>query len=235
MSTKRRNYFVILCLLFISISSGAQSLELPQDTPAPTPSSQENGLGDYHFKNWGVFGNFSPFEMWVITKYGITGMYTKDPAWNYELEYMRGSLDFGFFGIDIGEIQEERLSLLARSFSKRNSFNFLYGVFYNHMEVGLSSKFTSTLSAFNQSADQVDLSFFGLTWGMGNRWQTQEGYVIGVDWLVINLPFSVIQEHAPFLKNTTDQDRRNQVKNSLDWLKKFPSLGILKVQIGLSF
>ena len=213
-------------------SASSKSPSETQTSPTLEPVTENNP----QFKNWGVTGNFSLFEMWVLTKYGITGYYTKDPKRDWELEYMRGSLGFGYFGINIGSIQEQRISLLTRSFGKRNSLNFLYGVFYNQMEIGLSQKFLNTVSQVSQSqVNNVELSTAGLTWGFGNRWQTKEGYILGLDWFVINIPFSTIQQRIPFLKQSNDKDSRDSVKDALNWLKKIPSAGILKFQIGMTF
>lgn len=207
-----------------------------QEAPATSPTLEPVTEANPQFKNWGVTGNFSLFEMWVLTKYGITGYYTNDPKRDWELEYMRGSLGFGYFGINIGSIQEQRISLLTRSFGKRNSLNFLYGVFYNEMNIGLSQKFLSTVNAGMQTnVNNIELATAGLTWGFGNRWQTREGYIFGVDWLVINIPFSTLQQRIPFLKQSNDQDSRDSVKDALKWFKKIPSAGILKFQIGLTF
>lgn len=187
-------------------------------------------------KNWGVTGNYSLIEMWVLTKWGLSAHYTRNPDWTYELEYANGSLGWGYFGIDIGRIKEERVSVLARFFGKRNSFNFIYGVFYNKLNFRLGDDLLrATNAAYRSDLDHAEVSLAGLTWGIGNRWHTRKGYILGVDWLTINLPFSVIQQHAPFLKRSEDKDDRDDFKDSLDWIKRFPSIGILKIQVGLTF
>ncbi len=187
-------------------------------------------------KNWGFTGNYSFVEMWVLTKWGLSANYTKDPSWTYELEYANGSLGWGYFGIDIGRIKEERISALARSFGKRNSFNFIYGVFYNKLDFRLGDELLRATNAANRSdLDHAEVSLAGLTWGIGNRWHTRKGYIVGVDWLTINLPFSVIQQHAPFLKRSENENDRKDFKDSLDWIKRFPSIGVLKLQVGLTF
>ena len=186
--------------------------------------------------NWGVTGNYSLMEMWVLTKWGLSASYTNNPAWTYELEYANGSLGWGYFGIDIGRIKEERVSVLARSFSKRNSFNFLYGVFYNKLDFRLGKELLDAANAANSNEfDSAEVTLAGLTWGFGNRWHTRKGYIVGIDWLTINLPFSVIQQHAPFLKRSQDENDRKDFKDSLDFIKRFPSIGVLKFQVGLTF
>lgn len=260
MSTLQKVYSIFFALL-LSITSAAQttdtntsnstshtaadgSSQSAADAGADAPSAKVESApvlepvteANPQFKNWGVTGNFSLFEMWVLTKYGITGYYTQDPKRDYELEYMRGSLGFGYFGINIGSIKEERISLLTRSFGKRNSLNFLYGVFYNKMNIGLSQKLLNSVNPeLRSNVNNVELSMAGLTWGFGNRWQTREGYIFGIDWLVLNIPFSTIQQRIPFFKQSQSQDSRDNVKDALNWLKKIPSVGVLKFQIGMTF
>ena len=228
-----------------SPSTPTEETTSPVDTNVPNSEtkkepkwyeSQGDDRANRSSKKWGFTGNYSLLEMWVLTKYGFTAQYIKDPSWTYELEYMRGSIGFGYFGIDIGRIKEERISAIARSFGKRDSFNFIYGIFYNQMEVKLGSDLLEAANLVSRDEiDRAQISLGGLTWGMGNRWQTRQGYTVGVDWLSIHLPFSVIQQHAPFLKRSTDEDKRDDFSDSLKWLKRFPAIGFLKFQIGMTF
>ena len=126
--------------------------------------------------------------------------------------------------------------MLTRSFGKRNSLNFLYGVFYNKMDIGLSQKLLNSVNPeLRSNVNNVELAMAGLTWGFGNRWQPREGYIFGIDWLVLNIPFSTIQQRIPFFKQSQSQDSRDNVKDALNWLKKIPSAGVLKFQIGITF
>ena len=250
MSILRRVAF-ILCL---SLLGHAQEVPAPTPEEAPSaevtdentgPTTPQAGLWKKTLgsskesraeKRYGVLGNFSLFEMWVLTKYGFTLEYIANPSWTWEFEYMHGSLSFGYFGLNIGRIQESRASILARSFGHRNSLNFLMGVFYDTFDLHLGSSLLDSVPGVPSSQiDLVRTHAMGLTWGIGNRWQTSQGFILGIDWLVINLPLTHFGQKSAFLDASNDTHYEDQVRNALNLLNKIPSAGILKFQVGMIF
>lgn len=185
---------------------------------------------------WNLQGGYSLLDTWVVSKYGFALGYNRSASSTYELEYMRGTLGFGKFGIDIGRINEQRLSALYRSFSDRNSFHFIMGLYYDHLTVGLGSDLLATVSGVPlSSVDLVTLSTLGLTWGFGNRWQTKSGFMWGVDWFVINVPVATLERDAPFLNVNAAPGEQNNVDDAMNTIRKTPMFTVLKLQLGLSF
>jgi hypothetical protein len=149
---------------------------------------------------------------------------------------MRGSLGFGYFGVDIGKISEERFGLLWRSYNRRNSFNFSTGLYYNKLDVNLGSKMLASVSSSQRANVEVmELETAGVSWGLGNRWQTRSGFVWGVDWLVVNIPLWIIKQEHPFLDESNDENARKNARDALRVFRRIPSVGTLKIQLGFSF
>lgn len=214
----------------------AQAYEVGKEKAHAINTSLNEARENRASKNWTITGNYSLYEMWVLSKKGITFAYTPDASISYEFEYMKGSIGFGYFGIDIGEIKEQRISFLARSFNQRNTFNFLAGVYYNKLDITLGSDLLKTLSSDERlHVDLMDLETMGLTWGLGNRWQTKKGFVWGFDWLVINIPLRTTKQKVPYLNSTATENDKDEVKDALKVLKTFPSFGVVKIQLGVSF
>lgn len=184
---------------------------------------------------WSVTGNYSLFEMWVLTKYGFTVGYNRSTASTYELEYMKGSIGFGYFGIDLGEISEQRLAVRWRSYNKRNSFNFTTGLYYNWIDVHLGSDLLSSVSGYQAKVDVMELQTLGVSWGLGNRWQTSGGFVWGADWLTIHLPLITTKQEHPFIDASNSAAARDDAQDALKIFRRIPSLAALKIQLGFSF
>jgi len=185
---------------------------------------------------WTFTGNYSLFEMWVLTKYGVTVGYNRSPSSTYEFEYMRGSLGFGYFGLDIGKISEERFALLWRSYGRRNSFSFVSGLYYNKLDVHLGSDLLASVSGQDRAkVDIMELQTVGLSWGVGNRWQTSGGFVWGADWLVLNVPVWIVKQEHPFIDSSNSAEARDDANDTMRILRRIPAVAALKIQLGVSF
>lgn len=185
---------------------------------------------------WTLLGNYAYLDLWVVSKLGMTAAYHDSASTAYELEYLKGSFGFKVFKIDLGSIDEQRISLVKRSFSERNSFNYVYGLFYNRIDIHLGSDLLATVSTSNQAYVEVmELATVGLVWGLGNRWQLKNGMVWGFDWFLVNLPLATVKERTPYIDSTTSEQNRNDTNYVLNVLKKFPAISVFKIQLGLSF
>ena len=179
--------------------------------------------------------NYSFFDTWIPGKYGATYAFNASPSGSWEVEYLRGSISVPFFIEDLGKITDQRLTLMYRSFSQRNSFSFLYGANYSSFKFQLGPDYLATITGGNASTfDVVSVETLGITWGMGNRWQINKA-IISFDWFVINIPVVVLESEAPFLEATASESSKEDIRDVLDIIEKFPTLAILKFQLGFSF
>ncbi len=185
---------------------------------------------------WTVTANYSLFEMWTLTKYGFTASYNENESTSYELSYTRGSLGFGYYGINLGSIDEQRLSASWRSFGGRNSFSFVTGIYYNELDLHLgSAALDSVMGPQRSRVDLLKVNTAGVSWGIGNRWQTKNGFTWGGDWISISVPVWIVQQKHPFVDATTNEHYRDEAKDALRFFRRIPEVAALKVQLGFSF
>ncbi len=182
---------------------------------------------------WTITGNYSLFETWTLNKYGFTIGYNKSESTTYELEYMRGSFGFGYLGIDLASITEQRISLLWRTYGKRNSFSMHTGIFYYDFSAGYGNDYLSSVAGGYVEA--YELKSLGLTWGLGNRWQSKGGFVWGFDWFAIHMPLVILEENNPYVNATTDAQDREDAEDAANYFRRFPMFAVVKVQLGFSW
>jgi len=149
---------------------------------------------------------------------------------------MRGSIPLNFFVIDIGEMIEQKLSLIYRSYSTRNSFHFFGGAFYHSFKARLGNTYLELVpNSGIQGIDLLQIRTWGVVGGIGNRWQFKSGWGIGVDWFTIAIPLKTIQAEAPYLTTNASGTRRDDVNDAFDLIRKIPTFALFKVQLGYSF
>jgi hypothetical protein len=187
-------------------------------------------------RNMGLLGHFQFLGTWVPTKFGLSYFYNENASTTYEAEFLTGHYGMGFTGFDIGEISEKRFAVMRRSFGQRSSFNFVMGLYYSDLEARLGNDVISTFTGSHAAEAQVvRAKTAGLSWGLGNRWQTKNGVTGGIDWLNLSLPFFVIEEKNAFSQSTSNQDHKDSVEKALHFFTKIPTFVFLKAQLGISF
>ena len=185
---------------------------------------------------WTIAGNYSVFEMWTVQKYGLTLGYNKSESDTFEFEYMRGSVGFGWLGIDLGSFSEERYGLNWRSFGNRNAFSFVSGIYYNILDMHLGSDaLASVAGTAHAKVDLLKIHTMGIHWGIGSRWQTKGGFVWGADWIAINLPIWIVKQEHPFIDATSNPELRDEAKDAMRLFRRIPEFAALKIQLGFSF
>lgn len=207
--------------------------KIPDPTPVSTASMTSRQLREAHSHN--LLVNYSFFDTWIPGKYGATYAFNANANGSWELEYLRGSISVPLFIEDLGKITDQRLTLMYRSFSQRNSFSFLYGANYSSLKFQLGPDYLATITGGNLSSfDVISVETLGLTWGLGNRWQINKA-IISFDWFVINIPVVVLESEAPFLEASASESSKQDIRDVLDVIERFPTLALLKFQLGFSF
>jgi hypothetical protein len=211
------------------------SLTPPALTP-PVLSSDEASAPLPMVKPYTIALDAAVFETWVITKYGATASYSPSKENTFDLEYVRGSLGVGYFGVSLGRIEEQKASLLWRSYGQRKTFSFFTGLSYNSFTVHLGSDFLETVSGSQRAnVDVAEFATLSATWGFGQRWRRPSGFVWGIDWFTISWPVVQLHEHSPFAEASSSADKRSQFTDAAKAFKRLPSVGVLKLQVGYSF
>ncbi len=210
--------------------------ETPSSTPVLSPPmAAADADGDVAAK-WAVTGNFSYLDIWVPAKFGVAASYRFSPKHLIEFEYLRGSFGGALFGFDLGRIVEQRAALVWRKFPSGRAYNYFLGANFNDLEVTIGDSALATISSGNLSDyELMKFSTLGLSAGLGHRWQWPSGFVLAIDWIHVHMPLVTLKEDAPFRDATTDEDRRSEADELIRFVKNFPRLAALKLQLGISF
>ncbi|MFL5785969.1 MAG: hypothetical protein ACJ76H_15225 [Bacteriovoracaceae bacterium] len=187
---------------------------------------ESKDLRDHSFGT--VMLGFQPFSTWLPGKW--TGSYTQNFSkyWVVEGEYSHADLSVPLFGIDLGSVTEERVSLHARYFPG-NSFNMLFGLAYQKGKVELGSDIPKT-----PDVNFFEMENFALTLGLGNRWQMANGITFGVDWIRFNQPLFGQWENDAVLKHVSGGSARS-IKRIINNFNTLPTFTVLGLSIGYTF
>lgn len=212
-----------------ALDAGKKAAQKVEDAVDSTKSYREKS-------NHHLLASYSLIDMWIPGKWGVSYSFLPSAQGGWEIEYLRGTMSVPFVIDDLGKITDQRLSLFYRSYSQRNSFNFIYGVNYSSFKAHLGNDILAAVSGGNVAQyDLLTIRTIGLTWGLGNRWYVSNRILMGVDWLTINIPVATLEANAEFLEATASEDKKNDVRDALDIIKHVPTLAIFKLQVGVSF
>lgn len=206
----------------------ASTAGLVEDTVASARESRDARANT----RYTALANYAYVDMWVPSKFGLALAYNPDPREAIELAYDRGSVGYDYFSVSIGRVSDDRFSLVWRRFQGFNSFNYFVGVHHEEFRVRIGDTLLRTAGG---RGDILELARVGLTFGLGNRWQTPGGFTWGVDWLVVHVPITTLRTRSPFLDATGDERYRGQVDNVLRLFRGVPTVSALKIQLGYSF
>lgn len=179
---------------------------------------------------------YSPLDLFIPQKIGISGSYIATAQKTYEFEYLRGKIAAPSFFKDLGRMTDEKISILARNYFSRNSFNLSYGVTYFRFKVHLGSEYLQSVTASERAnVDVLNLESLGVNVGVGNRWAVTEHISFGVDWIELYQPLVETKRETGFVDKTNDNSDRDAVEDALDYITKFPRFTFFKVSLGATF
>ncbi|MCO5114319.1 MAG: hypothetical protein M9899_09090 [Bdellovibrionaceae bacterium] len=184
--------------------------------------------------DWLVLVNYSPIDILLPNKYGLTLGWIVDPSTTYELEYVRS--DVSIFFDEIGSLSEERISLLKRSYKSRNSLNITYGLVFFNFGVHLSDALMDGISPiYASTARELVQQSLGFHIGVSNRWTIKKNMTFTVDWVSWSQPVFELYKYERFTDHTSDHNDKDDVKKVMRFASYFPRLTFLKMQFGMSF
>lgn len=181
-------------------------------------------------------GTYSPVDLIIPSKLGLTLGQTKSVDKTWELEFLRGNFAIPFLIDDLGEISDLRFSFIARSYAGRNSFNFSYGLSYFDFSARLGNKYLASVSGTpSGSVDLLKIQTLGAHVGIGNRWTIDKNFTFGVDWISWSQPLLLVQRDDDYLTATNSAPDRDAIEKALGLISYFPRISVLKIQIGVLF
>lgn len=183
-----------------------------------------------------ALASYSPIDLIIPGKLGLTLGLISDNSKSWELEYLRASISVPFIVEDLGKMTDQRLSLIGRSYFGGNSFNVHYGLSYFDFAISLGDKLLNRVSAGVYPAlDVIQIQSLGFNLGIGNRWIVTSNITFGIDWISWSQPVYIIKKQSVFLDYATNQADRNDVENGIKLISYFPRIALLKLQLGMTF
>lgn len=180
--------------------------------------------------------NYSPLDLLIPSKKGLTLGLISSAEKTWELEYLSGSVSVPFIIEDLGKMSDTRFSIIARSYSDNNSFNFSYGITYFDFSLHLGDRLLNGLSGGTYpSIDLVEISSLGLNFAFGNRWSFEKNMTFGVDWISLAQPLYILKKNSAFLDYATNQNDRDTVDKAMNMISFFPRIALFKIQFGVLF
>lgn len=183
-----------------------------------------------------VMVDYSLIDLLIPGKKGLTAGLIRGADKTWEFEYLQGSLAVPFLVEDLGEMSDERFTLMARSYAGSNSFNFSYGLSYLKFSIHLGNELLSRVSGGSfPSIDLLEIETLGFHLGLGNRWTFKKNITFGIDWVSWTQPVNLLKREAPYLDYASDSEDRDSVETALNLITYFPRLTLLKAQLGIQF
>lgn len=183
-----------------------------------------------------VFANYSPIDLLIPGKSGLSFGGIRDVDHSWEFEYLSGSISVPFLIKDLGKMTDKRFSYIKRSYFGGNSFNFNYGLSYFDFSLMLGDELLNRISGGTYpSLDLVEVQSLGFNIGIGNRWVFNKNISFGIDWLSWSQPIYTLKSKSVFLDYASNPDDKEDVENGLKTITYFPRLTILKLQLGILF
>ncbi len=246
---------ILVCALLISSAFYAGAAEAPPDqepntlekakeavvekveeTSSKVEKSVENSRSFRGRADYFALASYSPLDLLIPSKIGVTAGVVNHVDKTWELEYLRGSISVPFIVEDLGKMTDERISIIGRAYSETNSFNFSYGLSYYDFSLRLGSDILNRLGGGGYpSVDVIQIQSLGLNFGLGNRWSISRNTILGVDWFSWSQPLYTLKKDTAFLDRATDANDRDNVDTLVKIVSSFPRFSLLKVQLGVYF
>lgn len=185
--------------------------------------------------NYFATGNFAPVDLILPSKYGLTLGTVSDADYTWELEYLKSSVSVPFLVDDIGEMTDERLSVIRRNYFGTETFNLSYGLSYNRFKVHIGSKYLAYVATNVPDVDLIQIDSLGFNVGIGNRWIFSNRWMVGVDWASWSQPVFTTKFNNKYSDYATDEDSKDTVDTVAKLIRWVPRITLLKLQVGYSF
>lgn len=179
-----------------------------------------------------VMVGYQFFTSWLPSKKTISYTHIFNQKWSLEGEYAWASISYPIYGIDLGEISEKRYTLQARRYVG-NSFHFTFGALMNDFKARLGSDILDTFG--NEINSSFRVQNLGVTGGIANRWQWNNGLTLGMDWFRVIIPLAATKIENNVLDDISDDDDQTDVKKVIRIFNRIPTFVVFGLSFGYSF
>jgi len=186
------------------------------------------------YKYYGTL-NYAPVDLILPSKFGFTLGYVDTPEKTWEFEYLKSSVSVPFIIDDLGEMTDERFSVITRDYFGTETFNLSYGLTYYKFKVHLGNKYLASVAPNIPDVELMRVDSLGFNVGIGNRWIFSNRWIVGLDWISWSQPVFTTRYNDKYAELTNDPNDKNTAADVLKLIKWVPRITLLKLQIGYSF
>lgn len=186
---------------------------------------RENSLGT-------VIVGYQFITSWIPSKKTVSYNHIFNEKWTMEGEFSFGSINAPFIGVDLGKIKERRYTLQARRYVG-NSFHFTFGAVYSTFTARLGSDILDSFG--NEINSEFSADNLGATGGIGNRWQWQNGFTLGIDWIRLNVPVFQTKVEDKVLDSVPGSSDRKDIKDVIRTFNRIPTFVLFGINLGYTF
>ncbi|MFL5786329.1 MAG: hypothetical protein ACJ76H_17050 [Bacteriovoracaceae bacterium] len=232
----------LLFVLLLGLPAFAQSTAGTQGTSSTTPATascpecpkckdcSRGKTENYRDDSFGqVMVGYQFATTWVLGRKTLSYTQVLSRDWSIELEYGTAKRNVTLFGHDLGELSEQRYSLMGKYYVG-NSFYTGFGPYM--YDLSMKTENTVSDAVGTPISDRWKLQGYGLSFAFGNRWISKSGITWGVDWIRMNVPFI-----DGLTQRRKDLDSQDQINSSRDFkiLRRAPTFTFVGVSIGYTF
>jgi hypothetical protein len=216
---------VAVLVLVISFGVSAATTEATTEEEPPRHS-----LHSLH-----VAYSLSLLGIAIPVKHGPSAQYSLDSAWAIEAGHFAGQFGLSRFFIDIGSFRESLLLINARYHPVRGSFSWIFGLSRQSYRARLGDDFLSRVTSQPADYEAVTAETLGLQLGLSNQFRFNRNFILGIDWIVVNVPFLTLKSEAPILGALPNPSDRDRIEDLLRIMRYLPTAVLLKTSVGYSF
>lgn len=199
--------------------------EAPAEKSLSSQENRERSLGT-------VMVGYQLITSWVPSKKTLSYGHIFNQKWTVEGEFSFATINAPYIGVDLGRIKERRYTFQARRYVG-NSFHLTFGAVYSTFSARLGSDILDSFG--NEINSEFSAGNIGATGGIGNRWQWQNGFTLGIDWIRLNIPLYETQVEDKVLESVGGSSDREDIKDVIRTFNRIPTFVLFGINLGYSF
>lgn len=169
---------------------------------------------------------------WLPGKKSLSYTHLFSDTFTLEAEYSWQTLDSPYIGVNLGEMSEKRYTLQARKYVA-NSFHFTFGAVLSDFSAEVDDSVLDTFG--NEINASLGAQNLGVTGGIGNRWQFNNGFTWGIDWIRINIPIIETQIDDSIVDEVAGESEAEDIKDVIRTFNRIPTFVLFGLNVGYTF
>jgi len=155
--------------ILLSILLSSTSFLATADFSSSTAYNNDTEINNYRANSkYSINATFSPVNFPFPLSIGVNGYYKIDDKWSMGADFLKSSLTFNLFGLDIGQLTETNYTILAKRYYG-DSLNMKMGIGARYTDVTFGPSLLKTLTPeLDTTVSELEAKYIRL--GLGNVW-----------------------------------------------------------------